>query len=730
MHINRHFSVWLVTSLITQAAFSQINRITYNKQQLFLSGANLAWVNFAGDIGTGTTDTNRMADIFLSMHNHGGNVIRWWLHTNGTVSPQFNDTGCVIGPGLNTISDIKKVLDIAWQREIGVNLCLWSFDMLRATNSAAVLSRNRLLLTDTNYTRAYINSCLIPMVNALKGYPAIVDWEIFNEPEGMSSEFAFSGIQTVPMSVIQRFINLCAGAIHRTDPNALVTNGAWSFISLSDVQTPLSKVSSSRINMSAAEQQQLETQFYQKYKIPLTANQIIQHFAKISTTNYNYYSDSRLIAAGGDSAGILNFYSVHYYNWAGANLCPMVHKWNAWGLSKPIVVAEFAMEQNNGVPKELLFDTLYHLGYAGVLPWSWTDTTLSSPTSMLAGMQYMWDNYRQDVDVNGIAFSYPTITITNPPTGVSYPDSTSLTLMVTVSDTMPISLVTFYADTTKIGEVTTPYTASSDTSFFAFKWNSIPPGSYAVTAVATNSGGHSKTSNVVSISIGKPPMVRLEAEAAAVQGTNMTVRSDPTASKGACIAIMTNDTTAKITWYFTNMATAGTYEIAFGYQSPFGDKAQFINVNGTRVGTLSFTAASTTTWYEKTMSVSLLQGFNNIQMQMSWGWMYVDYLALPKAVLTSVRDKVIVPDKFALEQNYPNPFNPTTTINVSLAKASDVKLVVYNLLGQKVATLADKHMEAGVYNFKFDAAQFASGVYFYRLEAGEYLSQKKMLLLK
>jgi hypothetical protein len=728
----KKISLWLIVVLVFQSAFSQINRIKYNNQNLFLSGANLAWVNFAGDVGNGTTDTNRIANTFLSMHNHGGNVIRWWLHTDGTSSPQFDNNGYVVGPGTKTISDMKKVLDIAWEREIGVNLCLWSFDMLRATNPTAVLNRNRLLLTDTNYTRAYIDSCLIPMVNALKGHPAIVDWEIFNEPEGMSSEFAFSGVQTVPMSAIQKFVNLCTGAIHRTDPHALVTNGAWSFISLTDVQTPLSKVSSSLSRISAVEKQQMETQFYRKYKISLTADQILQHFAKISTSNYNYYLDSRLIAAGGDSAGVLDFYSVHYYNWAGNNLCPMIHQWNAWGLSKPIVVAEFSMEQNNGsVPKGLLFDTLYQLGYAGALPWSWTDTTISSPASMLAGMQYMWDHDRQDVDVNGIAFSYPSITITNPPTGVSYPDSTSLTFMATVSDTMPITRVAFYADTTKIGEVAIPYAASADTSYYAFQWNSIPPGSYALTAIATNRGGHQTVSNIVVISAGTPPMKKFEAESAALMGSGLTVKTDNTASNSKYVDIAANDTTVKITWYINNVQAAGTYPLTICYKLNYASpKSQYLNINGVRVDTVEFTAASTTTWYQKTIQVTLVQGTNVIQMQLFWGWMYLDYIALPTSAVTSVTTASQMPLTFSLEQNYPNPFNPTTTISFSIAKSSNVKLVVYNLLGQKVATLADKYMEAATYNFKFDAARFASGVYFYRLEAGEYRSQKKMLLLK
>jgi hypothetical protein len=88
------------------------------------------------------------------------------------------------------------------------------------------------------------------------------------------------------------------------------------------------------------------------------------------------------------------------------------------------------------------------------------------------------------------------------------------------------------------------------------------------------------------------------------------------------------------------------------------------------------------------------------------------------------------PVEFALEQNYPNPFNPSTTINFTLAKASDVKLAVYNVLGQKVATLVDTRMSAGQQSVVFDASRLASGVYFYHIDAGSFTSVKKMLLMK
>ena len=108
----------------------------------------------------------------------------------------------------------------------------------------------------------------------------------------------------------------------------------------------------------------------------------------------------------------------------------------------------------------------------------------------------------------------------------------------------------------------------------------------------------------------------------------------------------------------------------------------------------------------------------------------IDYVQLIKEdVVSGVADGT-QPFAFALEQNYPNPFNPSTTISFSLAKASNVNLTIYNVLGQRVGTLVNNHLDAGSHTVNFNAAKFASGVYFYRLEAGSYVSLKKMMLLK
>lgn len=88
------------------------------------------------------------------------------------------------------------------------------------------------------------------------------------------------------------------------------------------------------------------------------------------------------------------------------------------------------------------------------------------------------------------------------------------------------------------------------------------------------------------------------------------------------------------------------------------------------------------------------------------------------------------PEEFRLAQNFPNPFNPSTDIRYDLPHGTHVRLTVFDLLGRKVATLVDAHEEAGPKSVRFDAGSVPSGIYFYRLEAGTFTGNKKMLLLR
>ena len=89
-----------------------------------------------------------------------------------------------------------------------------------------------------------------------------------------------------------------------------------------------------------------------------------------------------------------------------------------------------------------------------------------------------------------------------------------------------------------------------------------------------------------------------------------------------------------------------------------------------------------------------------------------------------------LPTSYTLSQNYPNPFNPATTIGYALPEAVQVRLTVYNTVGQQVATVVNNLQQPGVYSVTLDGSRWASGVYYYRLEAGSFTELRKMVLLK
>ncbi len=97
--------------------------------------------------------------------------------------------------------------------------------------------------------------------------------------------------------------------------------------------------------------------------------------------------------------------------------------------------------------------------------------------------------------------------------------------------------------------------------------------------------------------------------------------------------------------------------------------------------------------------------------------------------VVGVNDDIIA-NNFSLEQNYPNPFNPSTTINYTLSERSAITLKVYDVLGNEVASLVNGTQEAGKHDVKFDASKLSSGLYIYTLNAGNFTSSKKMMLLK
>jgi hypothetical protein len=343
---------------ILSQAFSQ-NYIQHKGNDIFLSGINLAWMDFGNDLTN--FDVERFRTIMQNVSDAGGNSVRWWIHIDGRSTPTYeNDT--IVGISETALNNLGTALDIAAEHQIVISLCLWSFDMMHSKKdeeSDAValdrLTKNRILLEDSAATQAYIDKALIPMVERFAGHTAILCWEIFNEPEGMTTIGNWSHIENVDIHYIQRFINRCAGAIHRADPEAKVSNGSWNAKATVDIEA-------------------------------------------ISSTNY--YSDEALIAAGGDAAGTLDFYMMHFYpQYSGDKYSPFHNPVTFWELDKPLLIGEysahgiiddgagFAPSSELSATESLAF--LFDNGYAG--GWGWTYTNHDGHGG-LSDMRYVMDS--------------------------------------------------------------------------------------------------------------------------------------------------------------------------------------------------------------------------------------------------------------------------------------------------------------------------------------------------
>jgi hypothetical protein len=163
--------------------------------------------------------------------------------------------------------------------------------------------------------------------------------------------------------------------------------------------------------------------------------------------------------------------------------------------------------------------------------------------------------------------------------------------------------------------------------------------------------------------------------------------------------------------------------------------------NGTNWSSVKYYYGVQSTWKQEVLDITDLAG-GSAQMKIrfilvsNWGAVadgfYVDNIKIQnyQDVLTGVSNNGEIPAKYSLEQNYPNPFNPVTTIKYQIPKGGAVRLTVFDALGRTVSTLVNEIKQAGSYELSFDASGLASGVYFYKLETGDFTEIKKMMLIK
>jgi hypothetical protein len=419
----------------------ELDLFEHKGQKIFLTGVNLGNVQFLPFRNAPYTHSEAelkelLRKAFADLRATGANSFRFWLHIDGSRSPSFTN-GQVSGLPAGLIEDLQWLIQTAY-RDYGLlaNITLWSHDVLAVRREHQVASRDQVvrLIEDETAMQAYINNALTPMLKAMqKKMPGsnqtyndgVMSWEVFNEPEGVSAfwrlywnyqygmeygeyswrrvslsylddrrrtEFAlddgsdsyapvryrgwhFVGTQNngfnsymykdvtddypsewdylkkaivddktlktveIPHDKVLKFINRIAGAIHRVVPDAKVSTGTHSMPYNTDAE--------------------MEGLGY-------------------DNAPFNYYTDERLIAAGGDPLGTLDFYQVHGYpEWSDAEKDGLLNMFKYpkkhWKLDKPLVVGEHwnIIAAGNEMLQPFHYQFLHDTGYAGVWGWAY-----------------------------------------------------------------------------------------------------------------------------------------------------------------------------------------------------------------------------------------------------------------------------------------------------------------------------------------------------------------------
>jgi hypothetical protein len=164
----------------------------------------------------------------------------------------------------------------------------------------------------------------------------------------------------------------------------------------------------------------------------------------------------------------------------------------------------------------------------------------------------------------------------------------------------------------------------------------------------------------------------------------------------------------------------------------FSDDPWVTSVSATTISLSPIAPGATVggnTWMAVSYDPSTFPGYFNLRAEISRDG-YTYWIDSTKLIITGVEDEEKFPEEYALEQNYPNPFNPGTTISWQSPTGSWQTLKVFDVLGNEIVTLVDEYKPAGTYEVTWYAEQQPSGIYLYKLQAGDCTTVKKMILLK
>jgi len=351
-----------VQPMQTTQDYAYGNRLVINGKARFISGMNIAWNCFACDVGDYDVNLTPFETQFQQIKEAGGNAVRWWLHTDNEKCPKLDANGNVTGIGSKTIKNIQKVLDLAYSYGIVVSLTLFSFDLLN--NNNAPMSANELFLSVPANLDSYIENGLKPILEAVGNHPAIMCWEVFNEPEGMTSDAGGWSMRTTKMEHVLRFTARIAAVIHD--------------------------------------------------KTLKMASTGIHEFGKMKT----WYSDAKLKAAAGSdplaSKAYLDFYMAHYYpEYIGTSGSPFHNPASFWAMDRPVLIGEFPaqswgpgtgysnIQPNTAMTINDAYEYAYDNGYCGAMSWSMTEgdtQKFGNFSTTKPALENLYSKHKSDID--------------------------------------------------------------------------------------------------------------------------------------------------------------------------------------------------------------------------------------------------------------------------------------------------------------------------------------------
>jgi hypothetical protein len=338
--------------------------------------------------------------------------------------------------------------------------------------------------------------------------------------------------------------------------------------------------------------------------------------------------------------------------------------------------------------------------------------------AVIGGQRYGFSLWEMEVYGVTAALQPPAVEITSPGLRAVVPPGATVPVAAAASDTDgTVARVDFYLDGALL---------STDTSApFAATWPSAAPGAHALTAIATDSDG-------LVVSTGAYPVLvapasafqRTEAEAGVLTG-DAVATPDAGASGGSYVRL-DGENGGAIRWT-VSAVRAGRATVTLGYRLPFDEKTQYLVVNGDTT-VVRFTGAANQ-WLQRSVEVDLVAGANEIRLERFWGYMHLDYLGVELPAVVDAAGPV-APGRLHLAPPQPNPFASSARLAYTLAEPGVVRLDVLDVTGRTVAVVAEGFRAEGAHEDVFDAAGLAGGVYLVRLQVGDAVQVRRVLLAR